>query len=118
MSLELKEKQMASNWQPLGGVIDSAIAVGRNADDRLELFVRGTDGQVYHRWQVAPSSTVWNPDSWQPLGGVIIGSVAVGQNADGRLELRTTPHGFRAEAVTAARILQSVGELTMLMSGR
>lgn len=43
-------------WASLGGVITSNIAVGRNADGRLEVFARGTDNAVWHRWQVRPNN--------------------------------------------------------------
>lgn len=72
-------------WGSLGGVITSSIAVGANADGRLEVFVRGTDGALWHQWQTAPSSGPWS--GWSSLGGGIIGTPAVGRNADGRLEV-------------------------------
>jgi C1A family cysteine protease len=73
-----------SGWASEGGVLTSRIAVGRNADGRLELFVRGTDGAVWHKWQVAPNSS-WS--GWASEGGVITSNISVGQNADGRMEL-------------------------------
>ncbi len=71
-------------WASLGGVITSNIAVGKNADGRLELFVRGTDNAVWHKWQTAPNNG-WS--GWASLGGIITSNIAVGNNADGRLEL-------------------------------
>jgi hypothetical protein len=65
-------------------VLTSNITVGRNASGRMELFVRGTDNALWHRWQTAPNSG-WSP--WASLGGVLTSNIAVGQNADGRLEL-------------------------------
>ena len=73
-----------SDWASEGGVLTSDIAVERNADGRLELFVRGTDNAVWHKWQVAPNSS-WS--GWASEGGVITSNIAVGRNADGRLEL-------------------------------
>jgi len=35
-------------------VLVSDIAVGRNADGRLEVFVVGTDSALWHDWQTAP----------------------------------------------------------------
>lgn len=40
-----------SGYDRLGGVLTSNIAVGRNADGRLEAFVRGTDNALFHIWQ-------------------------------------------------------------------
>jgi hypothetical protein len=65
-------------------VITSNIAVGRNADGRLEFFVRGTDNAVWHKWQVVPNGT-WS--GWDSMGGVITEDPAVGSNADGRMEV-------------------------------
>jgi hypothetical protein len=73
-----------SGWGSLGGVLTSNIAVGTNADGRMEFFVRGTDGAVWHRWQTAPSNG-WS--GWASLGGVITTDIAVGRNKDGRMEV-------------------------------
>jgi hypothetical protein len=72
-----------SGWASEGGVLTSGIAVGRNADGRLEVFVRGTDSAMWHNWQVAPNGT-WS--GWASEGGILTSEIAVGQNADGRLE--------------------------------
>ncbi len=70
-------------WESLGGVIFSSV-VDNNADGRLEVFVRGTDGALWHIWQTAPNNG-WS--GWESLGGVIEGPIALSRNADGRLEL-------------------------------
>jgi acylphosphatase len=69
-------------WDSLGGQI-SMPTVGRNADGRLEVFVQGTDGALWHIWQTAPNNG-WS--GWESLGGWITTPV-VAQNADGRLEV-------------------------------
>jgi acylphosphatase len=69
-------------WASLGGVVNMPV-VARNADGRLEAFVQGTDGALWHIWQTSPNST-WG--GWSSLGGWITTPV-VGQNADGRLEV-------------------------------
>jgi len=63
------------------------LAVGQNADGRLEVFGLAPDGSVQHTWQVAASGA-WN-GSWQPFysAGDRLQGLAVGQNADGRLEV-------------------------------
>ncbi|MFC5379375.1 matrixin family metalloprotease [Aquipuribacter nitratireducens] len=73
-----------SSWSSLGGVITSNITVGINGDGRMEPFVRGTDGAVWHRWQTAPSNG-WS--GWASRGGVITSDIAAGRNADGRIEI-------------------------------
>jgi len=60
------------------------IALGKNADGRLELFAVGEDGIIYHRWQDVPNG---NWGDWNQLGGTSIQQISIGRNADGRLEL-------------------------------
>ncbi|HET6881091.1 MAG TPA: hypothetical protein VFI31_13095 [Pirellulales bacterium] len=68
----------------LGGNITTDPAVGRNADGRLEVFARGTDGALWHIWQNSPGGG-WS--GWSSLAGGITTNPAVGINADGRLEV-------------------------------
>ena len=49
---------------------------------RLEIFARGGDQALWHKWQTAPSNG-WG--GWESLGGWI-DLLAIGRNADGRLE--------------------------------
>ncbi|MFE7332303.1 hypothetical protein ACFU8W_47120 [Streptomyces sp. NPDC057565] len=86
------QKAPAGNWNaggwgidPLGGVIYSNLIVASNQDMRQEVFGRGSDNAVYHRWQTAPSNG-WNADGWQSLGGAIVGDVAVAWNGAHCLE--------------------------------
>jgi acylphosphatase len=69
-------------WASRGGAIFDPV-VATNADGRLEVFARGTDGALWHIWQKAPNST-WS--SWASLGGWIVNPV-VASNADGRMEV-------------------------------
>ncbi len=53
-----------SGWQRLGGVIKSAPTVSSWAPGRLDVFARGQDNALWHKW--------WDGDSWhnwQSLGG-------------------------------------------------
>lgn len=63
-------------------------AVGVNADGRLEIFVIGSDGLLWHAWQAAPGSG-WS--SFFPVGSApppgMQGEAAVSTNSDGRLEI-------------------------------
>jgi hypothetical protein len=63
--------QVAPNngWIPggvwtLGGQLTSSPIVARNADGRLEVFARGTDGTVQHIWQDAPAYGAWAGTKW------------------------------------------------------
>ncbi|APR85692.1 Putative membrane protein [Minicystis rosea] len=53
-----------SGWVAFGGVAASDPTLSRNADGRLEAFVRGTNGRVFHKWQIAPNG---NWSNWAPL---------------------------------------------------
>jgi len=55
-----------SGWASEGGVLTSDPAVANNEDGRLEVFVRGTDNALWHKWQVAPNNG-WS--DWLSEGG-------------------------------------------------
>jgi hypothetical protein len=54
-----------SSDRDLGGVHTSTPVVARNADGRMEVFVRGTDYKVYHIWQTARNNG-WS--GWDRIG--------------------------------------------------
>jgi hypothetical protein len=59
------------------------MAVGENADGRLEVFAQGRDDDaLYHKWQLTPGGS-WS--GWESLGGVLTSSPDVARYADGRL---------------------------------
>jgi hypothetical protein len=58
--------------------------IARNADGRLEVFIRGADGKLYHRWQQAPGASF--TQAWASLGGSLQDDPVVARNRDGRLE--------------------------------
>ncbi|WP_102127685.1 PIG-L family deacetylase [Deinococcus planocerae] len=69
-------------WQSLGGSFGAGVhpVTGANQDGRLEVFVRGSDDKLYHRWQT-PSGG-WG--GWSKLGDVqFSGSPAVTITPDG-----------------------------------
>lgn len=39
-----------SDWEDLGGVIMGAPSVASWDEGRLDVFVRGTDNALYHKW--------------------------------------------------------------------
>jgi hypothetical protein len=71
----------------------------QNADGRLEVFVIGSDNQIYHRWQTAANSNTWSVYTvggqtydWTPLGlGQQFFSSgqrpAIVKNSNGRLDV-------------------------------
>ena len=62
------------------------LAVGRNADGRLEVFGTAGDDSIWHTWQTAPSNG-WS--GWSPFhsGADRLRNLEVARNADGRLEV-------------------------------
>jgi hypothetical protein len=97
-----------SLYNPPGTGFSSNAAVGQNADGRLEVFLIGYDGVLWHRWQTAPGGS-WYP-SWfssgKPSAANLQYDPTVVNNTDGRLEVfavdtngilwhlwQTTPNG-------------------------
>ncbi len=77
-------EQLAKPWYSLGGQVRRATTgVGRNKDGRLEVFAVGTDGALWHVWQVSAGGG-WSP--WHSLGGAGTSRVAVGLNTGGPLK--------------------------------
>ncbi len=77
---------------PMGGVFPnpspSPPVVARNGDGRLEVFMIGMDGALWHRYQLdAVGAGYWSWSNWESLGGYLISPPAIGRNIDGRLEI-------------------------------
>jgi hypothetical protein len=54
-----------SGWESLGGVLTSGPGVASWAENRLDVFVRGTDNALHHKaWDGR-----WH--GWEPLGGAL-----------------------------------------------
>jgi photosystem II stability/assembly factor-like uncharacterized protein len=93
-------RQWSSGWDPLNApsLPQDAPTVARDGDGRLELFMVGMDGKLYHCWQttVENSSTKWS-HNWEVLGTTttakteikwrLTSNPVVARNGDGRLEL-------------------------------
>jgi FlaG/FlaF family flagellin (archaellin) len=80
----------ASSWTSLGGGIKANTnpAVIANNDGRLQVFVIGTNNQLYYKIQSAPNSNTWS-STWTSLGGGLRAStdpIAIANN-DGRLQV-------------------------------
>ncbi|MDF1505122.1 matrixin family metalloprotease [Roseisolibacter sp. H3M3-2] len=52
-------------WESLGGVLTSGVGVSSWAANRLDVFVRGTDNALWHKWFAGG----WS--GWESLGGVL-----------------------------------------------
>jgi hypothetical protein len=74
-------------WVNLAGpATTSDPVIGTNADGRLEIFVRGTDGNIYHNYQSAAGGSY---SGFTSLGGnaAADSNIGVAMNIDGRLEI-------------------------------
>lgn len=45
-----------SGWTSMGGQMIEGPSAARNADGRLEVFVKGTDAALWNTWQCAPDN--------------------------------------------------------------
>jgi glucose/arabinose dehydrogenase len=68
-------------WDGPGGAIKDAPAVASGSAGRLDVFARGTDNQLWHKWWV----NGWS--HWEPLGGVLASGPAAVASSGGRLDV-------------------------------
>lgn len=73
-----------TTWSEFGGSFSGTVATGVHADSRVEIFVRGTDGIIYSRYQLTPGQS-YSP--WSGHGGSHDSNPTVGRTFDGRLYL-------------------------------
>src|SRR5919109_741080 len=74
-------------YQQIGQRIQGARNMFASADGRLELFVVGNDGALWHIWQTTVNGGWSNWISHGNAGVGLSGPLALAPNADGRLEL-------------------------------
>jgi hypothetical protein len=70
------------SYKALGGTLTSEPRSISWATGRIDVFARGTDGQMYHRWYVAP-----NWFGWEALGGGLSSAPTVASCQSGHLEV-------------------------------
>ena len=70
-----------SGWESLGGVLTSAPAVSSWSANRLDVFARGTDNALWHKW--------WAPgwSGWESLGGVLTSAPAAESHTSNRIDV-------------------------------
>jgi glucose/arabinose dehydrogenase len=68
-------------WDGLGGVTSNNPAVASWSAGRLDVFVRGSDNQLWHKWW----ANRWS--GWEPLGGVLASGPAAVASSVGRLDV-------------------------------
>jgi hypothetical protein len=78
-----------SQWDTLGDPqvpLRGQPEVARNKDGRLEVFMLGSDGALWHIWQDPSAADGWSPRRWHSLEGPGgLSGVATGAHTDGRL---------------------------------
>jgi hypothetical protein len=83
----------ADGWQLLGGLGDGEPVLAQTKDGRLDIYLHGTDGNLYVKWQKEPGGpSGWDPPGgdWQSLGrpgAALASDPVVAANADGRLHV-------------------------------
>jgi hypothetical protein len=68
-------------WESLGGVLTSGPAASSWSSGRLDVFVRGTDSALWHKW----FQNGWS--GWESLGGVLTSSPAAVSSGNGRIDV-------------------------------
>ncbi|HWJ66757.1 MAG TPA: hypothetical protein VNT31_08775 [Nocardioides sp.] len=68
-------------WESLGGTITSDPAAASWGPGRLDVFARGTDTALWHRWYDGS----WH--NWESLGGILTSAPAVSSWSSGRLDV-------------------------------
>jgi hypothetical protein len=79
-----------TNSQPTGAALGAEdwLAVGKNADGRLELFAAGSDGNIWHSWQTSTVQPTAPFSAWTQMPALgTMRSPAVAINQNGRLEV-------------------------------
>ena len=66
-----------------GGTITSDPTAVVNDDGTIEVFVKGSDNQLYHIWQTSQHG---NWSGWESLGGALSSNIPVVKNAYHGLE--------------------------------
>lgn len=68
-------------WESLGGTLTSGPAAASWSANRLDVFVRGTDNAVYHKWW----DGIWH--DWENLGGVFTSDPAAVSWGPNRIDI-------------------------------
>jgi hypothetical protein len=71
-------------WRSLGGLIYSGPQASTSSPNRTDVFVRGADNGLWHRWFNGSS---WS--NWEALGGVMNSDPAAVASANGRIDVFT-----------------------------
>jgi SpoIID/LytB domain protein len=77
-------------WEGFGGGLTAAPAIVSWGGGRLDIFVRGTDNSLWHKWY----DGAWR--GWEPLGGELTSAPAATSTGGNRLDIfvRGTDNGL------------------------
>lgn len=76
------DMKFSAHWESLGGVLTSAPDVASWGPNRLDVFARGTDNALYHRWW---DGSAWR--GWESLGGVLTSDPSAVSWGNGRVDV-------------------------------
>jgi hypothetical protein len=76
-----------SGWGSLGGNLTSAPAVASWSDGRMDVFARGPDLAIYHKWY---ERGWWS--EWSSIGGNFSSGPAITTWGQGRLDVFARGH--------------------------
>jgi len=68
-------------WESLGGIVTSSPTVCSWSSGRLDVFARGTDSALWHRWYDGG----WS--GWESLGGILTSAPAAVSWSSGRIDV-------------------------------
>lgn len=71
-----------SQWEDLGGVLNSAPGVSSWAPNRLDVFAAGSDNALYHKWW---NGSRWS--DWENLGGTLTSAPAAVSWGNNRIDV-------------------------------
>ena len=76
-----------AGWESLGGGLTSAPAVCSWEAGRLDVFGRGTDNALWHRWFSKPAFSTGAWSDWESLGGALTSPPAAVSWGPGRIDV-------------------------------
>jgi len=78
----------AGAWESLGGTIQRSPEIISWGDQRLDIFVIGTDNGVFHKWYDGKSGG-WGPSikDYERMGGIVINNLTAVSWASNRIDL-------------------------------
>lgn len=76
------DQKFAAHWESLGGALTSGPDAASWGSNRLDVFARGTDNALYHRWW---DGYGWR--GWESLGGSITSDPSAVSWGNGRIDV-------------------------------